>query len=218
MPELRPTHKPRRLLWVGLVLAAFVTLYWVPLFHLVPLKKAREQSAARDFDAAAYVDAFWQGPLLESADRAVDATALLAALKADPSDAAKRFGHRLGLSGTASFLVSGRGEIVAVDDDTVSIAGQPGGPATVVIAGGPVFGNAIRDGSGLLDVSDFSNAQDFNALSAEINHRVEEQVWPLLEANAVVGKTVRFVGGVEFADSDGVPSSLYLVPIVIEFP
>jgi predicted lipoprotein len=219
MPDTRPIHKLRRLYWVGPVLAAFVLLlYFVPLFHLVPLKTARQQSAAAVFDAVAYVEAFWQGPLLESADRAVDAAALLAALKANPADAAKRFGHRLGLSGTSSFFVSGRGEIVAVDDGTVSIALQTGGPAAVLIEMGPVFGNAIRDGSGLLDVSDFPNAQNFNALSAEINRRVEEQIWPLLESDAAVGRTVSFVGGVDIADSDGVPSSLKLVPIVIDFP
>ena len=91
-------------------------------------------------------------------------------------------------------------------------------PAQVIIEIGPVFGNAIRDGSGLLDVSDFANAQDFNAISAEINRRVEEQVFPVLAANATVGATVHFVGGVDVADSEGAPSSLNLVPVIIEFP
>ena len=139
------------------------------------------------FDAAAYMESFWTGPLLESARHAVDAAELLAAFRQDPADAATRYGHRLGLSGNASFFVSGTGRIVAVDEDAVSIALQEGDPAAVVIETGPVFGNAIRDGSGLLDVSDFSNAQDFNAISSEINRRVEEQVFPVLEAQAAVG-------------------------------
>ena len=88
----------------------------------------------------------------------------------------------------------------------------------IIIETGPVFGNAIRDGAGLLNVSDFANAQDFNALSAEINQRVERDVLPLLQANAVVGATVRFVGGVEVSDSAGAPATLVLVPVVIEFP
>lgn len=81
-----------------------------------------------------------------------------------------------------------------------------------------MFGNAVRDGSGLLDISDFANVQDFNAISAEINSRVESKVFPLLQANAVVGKVVHFVGATEVADSAGAPSGLQLVPVVIEFP
>lgn len=213
-----PNPKLRRLLWIVGVLALGVLLYFVPLFRVVPLKAAREHSAAADFNAAAYVDTFWKGSLLESTTRAVDAKELLVAFQADPVGAAKRYGHRLGLSGSSSYFVSGSGKIIAVEDDTISIALHDGGTAEVVIETGPVFGNAIRDGSGLLDVSNFPNAQDFNALSSEINRRVEEQVLPSLKAHATVGATVRFVGGVELADSDGTPSSLNLVPVLVEFP
>ena len=208
----------RSLRWsIGAIVVA-VILYFMPLFHIVSLKGAQEEAAAALFDAADYVEAFWQGPLLEAAPQAVDAQDLLAAFDEDFVATASRYGHRLGLSGHSSYLVSGNGEIVAADDMEVSIALQAGGPVQVVIEIGPVFGNAIRDGSGLLDVSDFANAQDFNALSAEINRRVEEQVLPLLQANAAVGRTVRFVGGVEVGDSGGAPASLTLVPVVVEFP
>lgn len=60
---------------------------------------------------------------------------------------------------------------------------------------GPVFGNVLRDGTGLLDVNDFPNSQDFNALSSEINRRVEEQV--LLRSRLVA------IGDVQFTLSDG---------------
>lgn len=195
-----------------------VLIYLVPLFHIVPLEAARRQFAAADFDAAEFVDTFWQGPLLDSTRHAVDAAELLDALKRDFDGTTNRFGHRLGLSGNTSFLVSGQGRIVAVDSTAIAIALHDDGQAELTIETGPMFGNAIRDGSGLLDVSDFANAQDFNALSAEINRRVEEQVLPLLEAGAAIGKTVRFAGGVEIADSAGAPSALVLVPVVIEFP
>jgi len=195
-----------------------VLFYLVPLFHIVPLEKTRQQSAATEFDAVAYVDAFWRGPLSDAGRNAVDASELLAAFRQDPAEAAKRFGHRLGLSGHSSFYVSGQGQVVATDDDSVSIALREGGPVEVVIETGPVFGNAIRDGSGLLDVSDFDNTRDFNAISAEINRRVEEQVLPVLQGNVAVGSAVHFVGGVEISDSAGAPSTLVVVPVVIEFP
>lgn len=70
----------------------------------------------------------------------------------------------------------------------------------------------------MLDVSDFANGQDFNAISAEINHRVEQQVIPVLSARAEPGTVVHFVGGVEVTDSAGSPARLTLVPVVVEFP
>ena len=157
--------------------------------------------------------------MLTGADRAVDAGELLAALSSDPADAASRFGHRLGLSGNASYFVSGTGRITDVENGIIKIALQDSDKAAVVIDTGPVFGNAIRDGSGLLDVSKFPNSQDFNALSSEINRRVEESVFPLLKEKATVGTSVHFVGGVDIADSEAAAGApLNLVPVTIEFP
>lgn len=202
---------------IGAICVA-VILYFFPLFHVVSLEEVQQQIASEEFDAAEYVDTFWHGPLLETAQATVDAADLLEAFAEDFDGTAERFGHRLGLSGHSSYLVSGQGEIIAVDSMAVSIALHEGGPAEIIIETGPVFGNAIRDGSGLLNVSNFANAQDFNALSTEINLRVEQDVLPLLQANAAVGATVRFVGGVEVPDSAGAPATLVLVPVVIEFP
>jgi predicted lipoprotein len=132
----------------------------------------------------------------------------------------RSYGHRLGLATTSSYLVAGEGTIVSADARSVAISldNDQRNDAEVVIELGPVFGNAIRDGSGLLDVSDFPNAQDFNALSAEINRRVEEKVLPALAAGAETGRVVRFAGGAEVADAAGAPAVLRVVPFKVEFP
>lgn len=191
-------------------------LYILPLFHIVPLEVAREKSAAAAFDAAAFVEKFWNDQLVNGTVQAVDAGELLDAFGKNRSGAATRYGHRLGLSGNASYFVSGNGRITAVEKRSIEIALEQGGK--VVIDTGPVFGNAIRDGSGLLDVSGFPNSQDFNAVSIEINRRVEERVFPLLKENAAVGVKIEFRGGVDISDSQSEISPLNLVPVVIEFP
>jgi predicted lipoprotein len=69
----------------------------------------------------------------------------------------------------------------------------------------------------LLEVSAFPNSQDFNAISAVLNRRVEEQVLPRLRAKAVIGARVRFVGGAEVDDpASALP--LRVVPIRMEWP
>jgi predicted lipoprotein len=207
-------HKPRLLLWAGVLLGVAAYLYFLPPFHIVPLEEARNRSAEAAFDPDAFVEKFWNEQLTPSADSAVDAGALFAALAQDPAAAAERYGRRLGLSGKSSYLVCGSGRITAVGEGEVEIALPEGG--AIVIDTGPVFGNTIRDGSGLLDVNDFANSQDFNAISAEINRRVEERVLPNLREEAAVDKTVRFLGAVEIADSVSKVESLKLVPVAIE--
>lgn len=204
--------------WAAGAAVIAMLIFFVPLFHIVPLEAARERSAAADFDPVARVEAFWAGPLRNAAGDAVDAAELLSAFEQGFADAAARYGRRLGLASTSSYLVSGEGRITAVDPRSVAVSIDDDDAAEVVIDLGPVFGNAIRDGSGLLDVSDFANAQDFNALSAEINRRVEEEVLPALAARAEVGKKLRFAGGVEIADSSDAPGTLHVVPVLVEFP
>ncbi len=78
---------------------------------------------------------------------------------------------------------------------------------------GNVFGNAIRDGAGVVNVSDYPNSQDFNAISSEIDRRVEERVLPGLRSAATVGKSVRFVGCAEVTDEAADLHPLHVVPL-----
>jgi predicted lipoprotein len=210
------SFKRRLLIWAGVLVGFGLLSYFLPLFHVVPLQAARQQSAV--FDTGAFVEKFWNTQLLPAQNRAVDANELLEAFRENPKEAVTRFGHRLGLSSTAGFFVSGNGTIVAVEDRSVSIALNETGEADVLIETGPVFGNTVRDGSGLLDVNDFPNSRDFNAISSEINRRVEERVFPILKEKAVKGVSVQFAGCVDIADPETDLMPLRLVPIMIKIP
>jgi predicted lipoprotein len=82
---------------------------------------------------------------------------------------------------------------------------------------GLIFGNSVRDATGLLDVSKFPNSQQFNAISSELNALVESRVIPGVRSNAAPGHVLRFVGCAEIADevSDVVP--LKVVPLKVVF-
>lgn len=189
-----------------------------PLFRLVPLSTTREQADDASFNAVRFMETFWSGPLMAATEDAVSVVVVREALLADPVAAAAEYGHRLGLSGSAAYLVRGEGRVVEVTEDGVAIALDESGNVAIRIEIGPVFGNAIRDGSGLFDVSAFANTRDFNDLSAEINRRVEEQVLPELKAGAAAGSTIRFSGGIEVADGQDLSVPLVLVPVQVAFP
>lgn len=215
--SLPALSKPGFLRWAAALTIVSVFFYFFPLFHVVPLNAAMKHNSSKSFDAVAYVEDFWIGPLSEAARHAVDIADLCADLQHDPADAAARWGHRLGLGGVTAYLVSGQAYIVAVNDNEIAFSFEKTGPVRFLIELGPVFGNAIRDGTGLLDISDFSNTRDFNEISSEINRRVEEQVLPRLKSQATIGATIRFFGGVEVADTGGTPSILTVIPVGIEF-
>jgi len=191
-------------------------LCWVfPPFHVLPLRQRGQEQAG--FDASAFAREFWQTKLLPATGRAVPATELLAALAHDPSAARQRYGHSPGMSATTHFFVKSSGLVAAIEQDTIRITLDDPSEPTVELLIGLLFGNTVRDATGLLNVSDFPNSQDFNAISTELNRIVETQVVPALHERAAVGKAIRFVGCCELEEGPA-PKLLQVVPVKVEWP
>ena len=95
------------------------------------------------------------------------------------------------------------GQIVALAKDGlhVSVANPESVPEILICAGSYISGNAVRDASGLIDVSAFSDTMKFNKISFEINKIVvQEVIKPFLDQAPEVGMAVRFIGAAEVAD------------------
>ena len=110
--------------------------------------------------------------------------------------------------------------MVAREKNILRLAPAGAESEIVVIRLGPVFGNTVRDGCGLLDVNAFPGLQEFNDLSAALNTLVEKNVLPLLREKAVVGATVNFVGCAEAPENaaDAGEPLLTIVPVRVEIP
>ena len=200
--------------WFIAILIAAVVCWLFPLFHVVTLKTATAEKVAATFNATQFAEAFWTNQLLASSDKVVKAEALLATLQSDPAAAKKKFSRSVGLSEGYFYFVSGSGRVVAVSDDEVSLAVTDGSTnAEVSLETGLLFGNAIRDGTGLLNASDYPNSQDFNDISAALNHLVETSVLPKLREQAKVGAKISFAGCAEVDDESTDLKPLKIVPI-----
>lgn len=200
---------------------AFAALMWAfPLFHVVSLKSATsvapDAAAPAAFDPAVAAAKVWKSDLPAAVPRAHELAVLTASLRDNPANARTRFGHAAGL-GTAYFFVRGSGKVVARERNAVHVA-VAGTKEIVALRIGPIFGNTVRDGCGLLDVNAFPGLQEFNALSAELNQLVERNVLPGLRDKAVVGATVQFVGCAEAPESasDAGDPLLLIVPVQAE--
>ncbi len=208
----------RSLFWlIGLVIVG--GLCWLcPPFRIVPLGQAQQKQLRGAFDAPAVARAFWDQKLLPATARSVPVAELLTALAQDSSSARQRFGRTLGLGSTVCFFVQGSGRITAMDKEGISVAldDVPAGTG-VRLSTGLLFGNTVRDATGLLDVNEFPNSQDFNAISAELNRLVEAQVLPALRNDAAIAKTIRFAGCIELEEGS-VPKTLQVIPVKVEWP
>lgn len=193
-------------------------VFWrFPLFHVVPLKQATAEKVAATFNATQFAETFWTNRLLASLDKTVKADVLLPAIQADAAAAKKKSSRSVGLSEGYFYFVSGSGRILSVSDDEVLIAVSENSTSPEIsLQTGLIFGNTLRDGTGLLNASDYPNSQDFNDISAALNHIVETRVQPKLREQAKVGGKISFVGCAEVADEASDLRPLKIIPIQTE--
>ena len=217
MTTRSPQSRPRKLTLIGVGLLIVAVLLWrFPLVRVVSLKEAKAREVVA-FDAEAFARDFWAAKLLPATAKATELTELLAALAKDPAAARKQFGRSLGMSSTTAVFVRGAGRVTAIEEDFVRVAvsGAPEG-TEVLLATGLLFGNAVRDGTGLLDVSAYADSQDFNKLSTALNTIVETTVSPALREQAKVGRELRFAGCLELEEDAGA-ANVPIVPVKVEW-
>ena len=203
----------RLLRWL-IGIAVVAAIGWrFPLFHIVPQKTAVAEKAAVTFDAASFAESFWTNQLAAAMGKAVKAEVLIPAIYADAGSAKTNYSRSVDMGDAYFYFLSGTGKVLVVSEDEIALTITPGATnAEISLQTGPVFGNAVRDGTGLLNASDYPNSQDFNDLSAALNHIVETNVLPKLH-EAKVGATVAFAGCAEVDDESSDLKPLKVIPI-----
>ena len=186
------------------------------------LEAVRQQRRREAFNAAQYAEDFWLNQLPDVLDEAVDAKKLIELFKTDTPRAIERHGRAPGVSRVYAYLLRAEGTILSIDTDGVKLSiGEPRTDPDVVIETGLYIpGNAVRDASGLVDVSDFSDTMKFNEIGGEINKIiVGEVIRPFLDKKPTAGRAIKFFGATQVAqDAFGadVPELLRVVPIRLE--
>jgi predicted lipoprotein len=203
--------------WLIAIVIAAIICWLFPLFHIVPLKTVTAEKVAMAFNATGFAESFWTNQLVGAMSKAVKAEVLIPAIQAGPAAAKTNYSRTVGMGDAYFYFISGTGRVLAVSDDEVSLAVTSGATnAEVTLETGLVFGNAIRDGTGLLNANDYPNSQDFNDLSAALNHIVETRVLPKVHDAAKVGATISFTGCAEVDDESSDLKPLKVIPIRVD--
>lgn len=166
------------------------------------------------FDADEYARVVWEQKMPGVIRDAPDILTVLDLLQSDPEQAFEGMGRKLGISGTRYFMVKGEGVIDSVEEESLRIRLDQG--LRIELATGFIFGNAIRDGSGVVDIDEFLNMTDFNMVSIALNQRVKEEVVPRLVRSARVGVSLEFAGAFEMREDQPDIHSIRIIPVSVK--
>lgn len=210
----------KRLVFPLIVLGALAGVFWrYPPIRIVRLSdpEATKEQGQGAVDATALAGKLWDEKLAAAIGGAYDADEVIAAIRKDPEAAGKSFGRKVGISRGYFYLVRGKGAITSVEKNKVGVALEDSEQTDVALATGPIFGNAVRDATGLAAANDFPNSQDFNAISQELNRRVETEAAAPLAAGAKAGQRLHFVAAIEATSAPAGSEPMKAIPIVVRF-
>lgn len=200
----------------GYAIAAGGLVWFFPLIHVVHNDAPDISKRVSTFNAAEVATTFWDERLIPSLKKAPDAATVLSAIYDDPQSARARFSRKAGVSRTSLFVLRGSGAIVTMETKGIGIAFAPNGKEPdVVLQTGLLFGNAVRDATGLLDASKFADSRQFNEMSTELNRIVESHAMPILKERSAVGRRLDFAGCVEIQDGSKIDKPLTIIPLDI---
>lgn len=175
------------------------------------LQEHQAKTTKTAFDASEYANRFWEEGLPKSIAGATPVTILLKSMENDRQGAFEKYGNKLGISKTGYFMVKGKGTIQSVKDDYLLVAIDDS--TSVQIAIDFIFGNAVRDGSGQVNINTFLNMTDFNNVSVAIDKLVKNKVVSRLKKAAAPGKQLEFAGAVELEEDQINVDSLWIIPV-----
>jgi len=181
------------------------------------LKAVREQRRREAFNAAGYAGDFWLNQLPAALDEAVDVKELIELFNTDMGQAIERYGKAPGVSRVYAYLLKGEGTILSIDTDglKVSVREPQTNPDVVIETGFYIPGNAVRDASGIVDVSRFSDTMKFNEIGSEINKIIiRDVIRPLPDKKPAVGGTIKFFGATQVAQDAAEENLLQLVRVI----
>ncbi|WP_423126880.1 DUF2291 domain-containing protein [Gaoshiqia sp. Z1-71] len=201
--------KKKLLRYFSVALAILLTVFLSVNIRNLQEYKASTGSAA--FNATEFANVFWTENLPQSIEKAPEATELIRLLDENPDQAFKQYGRKLGLSRTCYFMLRGSGTVWSVDDEHLTVLLN--NRDTIRLATAFIFGNAIRDGSGQVDINQFINMTDFNKVSVAINKLVKEKIVSRLKRLAETGKQIEFAGVAELREDQAIPGSFTIIPV-----
>jgi predicted lipoprotein len=108
--------------------------------------------------------------------------------------------------------VKGKGTITSINEDDIAVS-LDSSKQSITVATEYIFGNAVRDATGLININEFNNTMDFNNISAELNKIIREKVLPPFKQQAKKGDRIAFTGAIELNKEHLDLSNIEVMPV-----
>jgi predicted lipoprotein len=183
-------------------------------YHSVYFEKLSEVRAQEEaeFDFQAFADSLYYEGMLKN-DQAVELSKLLEAIQTDAEEAFEQYGNRLGIGNSAYFMVRCSGEISGITVDAIRLATKDAG--SISINTRYIFGNALRDASGLVKLTDFKTNAEFNRVSEALNALIRTKVIPPIVEQLQIGDEIEITGAIKLSKKKLDDPALMITPAQI---
>lgn len=190
-------------------------------YNSIYIKKLSDVKATADkkFDAVTYVANLWKEKLPARMQTAVDINVLKTTIETDAAGAFEKYTNALAIGNYRYALVKGTAKVDKLGADDVAIIINSGTPWKASLLTEFVYGNALRDASGLVALKEFPNTSDLNSISEELNKTVRQKIIPAFKSSLKAGDRIEFIGAIElnkehihFDDIELTPLSVKIVP------
>lgn len=200
----------RKIVSVAVYTSAILLLLFLSV-DIQNLEKRRNNHRPENLTPAEIAAEIWQKQLPPACSMAPETDSIVFLLKNRPQEAFLQYGKKLGISKTWYFLVKGTGVIISVEEEFINV--KTTASNTIRLAIDFIFGNAVRDGSGLVNIDDFVNMTGFNNVSVELNKKVKQEVVPQMKKSLKAGDNIVFAGAFEINEDSILSDSLLLIPV-----
>jgi predicted lipoprotein len=189
-------------------------------YNSVYFKKLSEMKKATEnqLDAGVYAKNLWEGELQTSINSAIELPLLLKSINENADAAFEQNTHALAIGNYRYAMVKLKGKIIAVNENEVLVSvALPHADSllTVAITTEFVYGNAVRDASGLLDAKDFNNASDLNNIAEALNELVRKNIVPEIRKTTKQNNKLEIIGAVQLNREHVAKEMFEIIPLKI---
>lgn len=185
-------------------------------YHSVYFQPLNERMAANQeivFDANAYVEEIWGNELTQVYADAPEVTLIIESLERDVAGTFEQYGSALGIGNIGYFSIKGAGTVSAINENNVFVQV---GSHRMEIETEFIYGNAIRDASGLVRINDYDNTADFNRISESINEKIRKEVIPDFRKMVKTGDSLRFQGAIQLNKEHLDLEQIEVIPLTLQ--
>ena len=169
------------------------------------------------FDAVSFSKNLWEEKLPAKLDGAVELVTFIKTVQANPADAFSKYTNALGIGNYRYALVKTEGTVTDVNEDDITLQIKMGDSLmTAKLATEFIYGNAIRDASGLVDVKNFPNTMDLNNISEELNKMVRKTILPPFKTAVKKGDKLIVTGAIEIHKEHIKWNELEIIPVQLQ--